>query len=673
MTGTVTKNLIGEQDINRWDGVAKTFTRQTSMDYDLTILKFGYEVDALVSYGGSINYTSETINAAIAAVGTTDKIKIVLRPGEWVLTEDISIPDNVYLVLVPGAYFSGAGIVTGMKEVRPEYWGAVGDGVTDDTAAVQKALTASVGRTLFLGERAGYRFTSGLQAPLAGSYHIKGMGAVYNSSIVPGAVQGSCLIWDGDDDETMIDLGGGPLYINGVYQPGTAWQNNTTIEDFSIYCSSGAKSLIYAHSQDNFTARRIFVNGNERTDIRGAFDIRGTMSQPILEGNTIYGISKGYGFRLGDGACWARLLNNAVQKTALCYWIGDTPCTEKPWAVRGITFDNSSIEGSVIVPDTPAVKFSITAVNGSHAAGLTHIAVADGSKAVPGDTVFIGRGDNNFEMNTVTTIVGNTWNLVYPLEFNHATTERVAVGTIGIHIGGSDIMQTINVSTRKVMYNWVGCGVDAHHIDGLVLDEPDCPSKCKRLIYLDGNWLNVTLKDPHTCNFPQDADYKLLEITDATVPGWFFTWFGRLDRSGMASPYQIDQTEFDGVYFGNDAIEGINVLPPKFRMFQSDYTGLVLRETTAGAGFRYVIGPPGSPVTILNAGPEGTLTVGVGGVLNLGVDALGGVYARKQITLLSNLQPSAANNNSFFIDEASGRLCFKMWNGTTWAVWLGTY
>ena len=48
--GTVTKGLIGEQDIHRWDGTSsKTFTRASSTGGTLTLNDVGYEVDALIS------------------------------------------------------------------------------------------------------------------------------------------------------------------------------------------------------------------------------------------------------------------------------------------------------------------------------------------------------------------------------------------------------------------------------------------------------------------------------------------------------------------------------------------------------------------------------------------------------------------------------------------------
>lgn len=45
-----------------------------------------------------------------------------------------------------GAYqvFTGSGTVVGLKEAKPEWWGAKFDGVTNDSAAIQAALTAAI-------------------------------------------------------------------------------------------------------------------------------------------------------------------------------------------------------------------------------------------------------------------------------------------------------------------------------------------------------------------------------------------------------------------------------------------------------------------------------------------------------------------------------------------------
>jgi len=43
-------------------------------------------VDAVKVYGGGANYTKRTIDAALAAIGLTNKATLLLRPGTWTIT-----------------------------------------------------------------------------------------------------------------------------------------------------------------------------------------------------------------------------------------------------------------------------------------------------------------------------------------------------------------------------------------------------------------------------------------------------------------------------------------------------------------------------------------------------------------------------------------------------------
>jgi hypothetical protein len=108
MTTYIDKAPIGEQDFNKYDGVASTFTRGTSAGGTETITKFGYEVDALMVYGGGVNYTDTTINLALAAIGTTTKVMILLRPGTWVFSSsrNWSAYTNVVFRIPYGAIIS---------------------------------------------------------------------------------------------------------------------------------------------------------------------------------------------------------------------------------------------------------------------------------------------------------------------------------------------------------------------------------------------------------------------------------------------------------------------------------------------------------------------------------------------------------------------------------------
>lgn len=108
---TINKGLIAAEDVYLWPGTeaTKTFTRESSGGHSLTLHAFGGEVDVLMVYGAGVNFTAATINAALTAVGTTYKRALVLRPGSWVLEDNVTIPANVTLVFCPGAIITTTG------------------------------------------------------------------------------------------------------------------------------------------------------------------------------------------------------------------------------------------------------------------------------------------------------------------------------------------------------------------------------------------------------------------------------------------------------------------------------------------------------------------------------------------------------------------------------------
>ena len=171
-----------------------------------------YEVDALISYGGGVNYTQATIQSALTAIGTVNKVTLLLRPGSWAVITPLAIPSNVTLSMPRGSYFtySGTGVITGGGNLSAYNFGAVGNGTIDDATALNNSfawvMSASNQQlTIPPGE---YRANSQLNLYSAGSY--------YNNSImaygaqITSYVTGRAMVVGKDGLEITIQDGGAP-------------------------------------------------------------------------------------------------------------------------------------------------------------------------------------------------------------------------------------------------------------------------------------------------------------------------------------------------------------------------------------------------------------------------------------------------------------------------------
>jgi len=161
-----------------------------------------YNVKAYGAAGNGVVDDSSSINSTIEAAD--DDGGIVFFPvGTYKIENNITAPPNITLWFADGAklqidsgkivtingnlsaglhqIFAGSGTVAGsMKTQRffPQWWGAVGDAVNDDTSAINAAITAASnagGGEVFLPEGR-YKTTDTIN--LYNNIHLKGVGGV---------------------------------------------------------------------------------------------------------------------------------------------------------------------------------------------------------------------------------------------------------------------------------------------------------------------------------------------------------------------------------------------------------------------------------------------------------------------------------------------------------------
>lgn len=167
--GSIVRNKITRADLASWNGVTPTVTRQDATGGTVTGLMVGNEVDVLQVYGSGTDRTRASIASAISNISSSSNATLVFAPGTWTIDDNLTIASNFTCHVPAGCVFSvdsgktltfsgfvnvehttwtsGSGTVVVSKGPSPSVpgdvrlYGAVGDGVADDSAAIQSAIS----------------------------------------------------------------------------------------------------------------------------------------------------------------------------------------------------------------------------------------------------------------------------------------------------------------------------------------------------------------------------------------------------------------------------------------------------------------------------------------------------------------------------------------------------
>jgi len=180
---TIPKGQLGKEDVVGWNGKDQTFTSRTPGSRPITKDKFDWVgVDVKQLYGSR---TIAALNSAKRAAGSNE-CTFYLSPGEWTVTDDLTLDENISVRAPPGTtinvssgktltlsgefiagnygkIFVGSGSVALSNREAYAKWWALGDATAAQHTAINTGLTSlGSGSTMYLWPDSGSYFaTSG--------------------------------------------------------------------------------------------------------------------------------------------------------------------------------------------------------------------------------------------------------------------------------------------------------------------------------------------------------------------------------------------------------------------------------------------------------------------------------------------------------------------------------
>jgi len=220
-SSSITDIVLPNPTANNYIGWNAGATGLANMSGPVITTATAYEIDALVSYGGGTNYTDATINAALTAIGTTNKVTLLLRPGTWVIGSNVdwSAYTNVTFKIPSGTQISHGSYTLKMPypDVGLYYWN-VGTGATTYYGNVGRVWVAWYGAdpTGVILSNAAFTAAKRSSSTLylgTGIFRLENWGTVETGSLYPAdatRIVGESSHWG---TETTIQ-GSGDLIVN---------------------------------------------------------------------------------------------------------------------------------------------------------------------------------------------------------------------------------------------------------------------------------------------------------------------------------------------------------------------------------------------------------------------------------------------------------------------------
>lgn len=235
---------------------------------DIAVKGIWYDVRLDGATGAGVVDDHEEIEAADAEAASAGSW-LFMPPGLFRISDSMEFTSNVWFAegailsidvgdtvtfganskLEAGLYqiFSGAGSVSFnrgslLETVYPQWWGATGDGVTDDTAAIQAAVTAAQHIT----------YTRLVFFPF-GRYRISSAIDITRRVRIQGVGIGSQIFQESDEHVFDVDDDAVGVLID-----------NTSIQDLWLAsaATSAGKALIYLHYCDSVVIRNVGMWGS---------------------------------------------------------------------------------------------------------------------------------------------------------------------------------------------------------------------------------------------------------------------------------------------------------------------------------------------------------------------------------------------------------------------------